>query len=193
MDQQQVYSTEIVREFVIAAHGNLDTVRAMLAEQPGLLNQVYDWGPGGLEDGLAGAAHVGNRVIAEYLLAQGAPVTICAAAMLGDLAQVRHFLEGDPGLANARGAHQIPLLCHAAYSGQLPIVELLDACGCSEGHNQALHAAISSGDTEMVAWLLAHGVTDIDVPDFRDQKPRERAIERNLQDIVILLDDWRKT
>src|SRR5687768_17320682 len=103
MDDRQEYPVELVRDFVIAAHGNLGTVQAMLAEQPGLLEQEYDWGPGGLEGGLAAAAHMGQRAIAEYLLAQGAPSTICAAAMLGDLAQVRTFLESDPALSNARG------------------------------------------------------------------------------------------
>lgn len=190
---QEVYPTETIREFVIAAHGNLDSVQAMLAERPGLLNLEYDWGPGGLEGGLAAAAHMGHRAIAEYLLAQGAPVTICAAAMLGDLAQVRHFLEDDPGLANARGAHEIPVLFHAALSGQVPIADLLDACGCNEGHNQALHAAISFGHTEMVAWLLSHGVTDIEEPDFRDQKPLERAVELKHQAIISLLEDWRQS
>src|SRR4051794_16543660 len=121
MSEQQTYPTDTVRAFVIAAHGDLATVQTMLAEQPGLLNQEYDWGPGGLEDGLAGASHVGQRAVAEYLLEQGAPLTICTAAMLGDLAQVRRFLDGNPALANARGAHQIPVLVHAALSGQLPI------------------------------------------------------------------------
>lgn len=190
MDEQQVFPTERVREFVIAAHGNLDTVKAMLAEQPGLLNQEYDWGPGGLEDAMAAAAHIGQHAIAEYLLAQGAPITICAAAMLGDLEQVRRFLETDLSLANTRGAHQIPVLAHAALSGQLSVVELLHAAGCREGHNLALHAATKFGHTAMVAWLLDHGVTAIDVLDFQDKTPRERAVELNYLDIVRLLDTW---
>lgn len=187
MDDRQQYPVEVVRDFVIAAHSSFDTVQAMLAEQPGLLNQEYDWGPGGLEDGLAAAAHMGQRPIAEYLLARGAPSTICSAAMLGDVERVRAFLENDPALANARGAHQIPVLFHAALSGEAPVAELLDVYGCNEGHNHALHGAISFGHTSMVAWLLAHGVTDIDVPDFRGDKPLQRAIELKHQDIVNLL------
>jgi ankyrin repeat protein len=192
MDEQQAFPEETIRSFVIAAHADLDTVRSMLTQQPGLLNQEYDWGPGGREDGLAAAAHMGNRAIAEYLLANGAPATICASAMLGDLAQVRRFLEDDPSLANARGAHQIPILFHAALSGQVALAELLDTLGCSEGHNNALHAAISFGHTDMVAWLLAHGVTDIAVGDFQDRKPRARALELGHTEIVALLDGWQK-
>jgi len=36
--QEQPPSTEQVREFVIAGHGNLEKVRQMLAENPKLLN-----------------------------------------------------------------------------------------------------------------------------------------------------------
>jgi ankyrin repeat protein len=136
---------------------------------------------------------MGHRPIAEYMLGHGAPITIFAAAMLGDLGQVRQFLENDPALANARGAHEIPLLFHAALSGEVAVAELLDVWGCTEGHDQALHAAISFGRTEMVGWLLTHGVTDIDVPDFREQKPRQRAVELGHQEIVNLLDGWRNS
>ena len=183
MNDQQ----DLIREFVIAAHGDLAKVQAMLAEQPELLNVEYDWGPGGREDGLAAASHMGNRPIAEYLLARGAPPTICAAAMLGDRDQVEAFLKADPSLANARGAHGIPLMFHAAMSGQVPIAELLQAYGCSEGYNHALHGAIAFGHTEMVAWLLSHGVTDVDVPDFENQTPLQRAQALHHRDIVDLL------
>ena len=34
-------STDLIREFVIAGHGNLEKVRKMLAEKPDLLNAAY--------------------------------------------------------------------------------------------------------------------------------------------------------
>ncbi len=34
------------------------------------------------------AAHTGQRAIAEYLLAKGARLEVCTAAMLGDVAEV---------------------------------------------------------------------------------------------------------
>src|SRR5688572_20161515 len=73
-----------VKAFVLAAHSDLDTVQKMLADRPELLNIEYDWGAmGGLETPIGAAAHVGNRAIAEFLLAKGAPSNICVAAMLG--------------------------------------------------------------------------------------------------------------
>ena len=187
MNGQLEYPTETIKEFVIAAHGDVDKVQAMLAEDPRLLNLEFDWGPGGREDGLAAAAHMGHRAIAEYLLAQGAPATICAVAMLGERDQVESFLQGDGSLANARGAHGIPVLFHAAMSGQVPLAELLQAYGCNEGYNHALHGAIAFGHTAMVAWLLSHGVTDVDVPDFQNQTPLQRATAMQHLAIVDLL------
>src|SRR4051794_32277203 len=76
-------TTDQIREFVIAGHGNLEKVKQMLAIHPELLNIANVWRPGDTETALQGAAHVGNREIAEYLLSLGAPMDICCAAMLG--------------------------------------------------------------------------------------------------------------
>jgi hypothetical protein len=108
---------ELVQEFVIAGHGNLDKVKQMLAAQPGLLNAVWDWGGGDWETALGGAAHTGNRDIALHLLAQGARMDIFAAAMLGELAIVRAMLEAFPDLAETPGPHGIPLQAHAKAGG----------------------------------------------------------------------------
>src|SRR5688572_1046420 len=106
-------SGEEIREFVIAGHGNLDKVKTMLAERPALLNLSHEWRPGDTETALQGAAHVGSRPVAEYLLSQGAPLDICTAAMLGDQEKVEFFLQRDPRIIDAMGAHGISLLTHA--------------------------------------------------------------------------------
>src|SRR3954453_17117025 len=117
---------ELIKDFVMASHFDLAKVQAMLKDRPDLLNVEYDWGPqGGTENGIGAAAHVGNRPIAEFFLAQGVPSNICVAAMLGQVDQVKAFLESDPALANARGAHGITVMFHAAMSGSIPVVELL--------------------------------------------------------------------
>ena len=64
------YKTEMVKEFVGAGHGNLDTVKSMLSEYPNLLYARYDWGNGDFEEAIEGAGHVGNRDIANYLIGQ---------------------------------------------------------------------------------------------------------------------------
>src|SRR4029453_3023019 len=57
-----------VKRFVIAGHMNLPAVKAMLAEQPNIINGAIDWGNGDFETALGGASHVGRRAIAEYFL-----------------------------------------------------------------------------------------------------------------------------
>ncbi|HET8678747.1 MAG TPA: ankyrin repeat domain-containing protein, partial [bacterium] len=70
-------STELVRDFVIAGHGDLKKVKAMLAQHPDLLNATYEWKPGDHETAIQAAAHVGNAAVAEHLLSRGAPLEIC--------------------------------------------------------------------------------------------------------------------
>lgn len=184
MDPTPEITPDLVQEFVIAAHGNLEKVKTMLPQQPGLLNipwAMFD------ETALAAASHMGRRDIAEYLLEAGAPLTVCAAAMLGRTDDVAAFLADDPALANAQGAHGIPILFHAAMSGNLAVPELLLAQGGGEGINSALHGAILYGHTDMVAWLLDHGATNLDVPDFEGKTPLRVAVERGHTEIADLL------
>src|SRR5947199_10632453 len=76
-------STDLVREFVIAGHGNLEKVQKMLEERPDLLNAPYAWTESDHETAIQAAAQVGSVPVAEYLLENGAPLEICTAAMLG--------------------------------------------------------------------------------------------------------------
>ncbi len=168
-------------EIVLVAHGDLERVKALLAEDPGLLNLMYEpW----KEDPLAAASHVGNRPIAEYLLEQGAPLRITTAAMLGRVEDVRRFLEQDPGLANATGAHDISLLYHAAMSGVVPIVDMIvENGGSTEAAGHALLGAVQFGHLEMVAWLLDRGA-DPNVPNFQGKTALAIAHEIDRPDIA---------
>ena len=103
----------MVNEFVRKAHGDLPGTRAMLAEQPSLLNATWDWGGGDFETGLGGAGHMGNREIAEFLIGQGARLDIFVASMLGRIDIVRALLTSWPGLLQSKGPHGITLLRHA--------------------------------------------------------------------------------
>jgi hypothetical protein len=107
----------LVNEFVGKSHGDLDRVRALLAEHPALVNAAWDWGNGDWETGLGAAAHVGRRDIALFLLERGARMDIFAAAMLGHLEIVRAMIEAIPGAVQWRGPHGIPLLTHAEAGG----------------------------------------------------------------------------
>lgn len=118
MENKPSIEAALVREFVANAHANLERVKALLNEEPALVNASWDWGGGDWETGLGAAAHVGRRDIAEYLLAHGARLDIFAAAMLGQLAIVQAILADHPTMKDARGPHGIPLLVHAQMGGE---------------------------------------------------------------------------
>jgi ankyrin repeat protein len=168
---------EVIREFVIASHFNLDKVRTMFAERPALLAVQHQWGENDFEDGLGAASHVGNRPIAEFFLEHGVPISIFAAAMLGRTADVEAFIQADPAQANAHGAHRIPILFHAALSGDTTLTDVLLKAGCNEGFDGALHAAIMKGHSDMVNWLLEHGANDLQVLNYEGKTPLKKAIE----------------
>ncbi|MCU1256968.1 MAG: ankyrin repeat family protein, partial [Candidatus Angelobacter sp.] len=58
---------ELVKEFVMAAHVDLEKTKTLLAEAPGLLNATWDWGGGDFEMAIGGAGHMGRRDIALFL------------------------------------------------------------------------------------------------------------------------------
>lgn len=121
--------TEMVKQFVIAAHGDLEKTTKMLETQPALVNATWDWGGGDWETGLGGASHMGNRAIAEHLLAKGARMDVFCAAMLGRIDIVKAFLAADPKVVDLPGPHRIPLIRHAMAGKQDAVVELLKAHG----------------------------------------------------------------
>ncbi len=109
---------ELVKEFVIAAHGNLEKTKSMLAETPALLNATWDWGGGDFEMAIGGAGHMGRRDIALFLIGQGGRFDLFVAAMLGRLDVVKPMLTAFPHLADSKGPHGIPLMAHAQKGGQ---------------------------------------------------------------------------
>lgn len=120
---------DMVREFVIAGHGNLDRTRELLDQHPTLINAAWDWGNGDWETALGGASHMGNREIAEFLLSRGARMDVFCAATTGKIEIVRAFLADDPKVIDLKGPHGIPLIRHAQAGKQEAVVELLVAHG----------------------------------------------------------------
>ena len=120
---------DMVRQFVIAGHGNLDLVKEMLAQQPALINATWDWGGGDWETALGGASHMGNKPIAEYLLAHGARMDVFCATMMGKTEIVKAYLADDPKVVDLKGPHGISLLRHAKAGKQDALVEMLVAAG----------------------------------------------------------------
>jgi hypothetical protein len=106
-----------VKRFVIAGHVNLPAVKAMLAEEPNLINGAIDWGNGDFETALGGASHMGRRDIAEYLLEHNARMDIFAATMLGQIDIVKAAVAAFPNIVHVPGPHGIPLIMHAEKGG----------------------------------------------------------------------------
>lgn len=107
------------KEFVEAAHGDLNKVNQLLETNPGLLN-VAD----GSETAQGAACQMRRKDIIEYLLSQGAEMDIYAACVPGQTDRVRSFLDADPSLVNTKAghAHRKPPLYFAA---EQPEVEAL--------------------------------------------------------------------
>ena len=184
----QTPTREEIEQFVIAAHGNFPKMKELLEANPALLHTRWDKTN---EMAIEATAHVGNKQAAEYLLSKGASLDICTAAMLGMSDKVASFLKTDSKLANAKGAHGIPVLFFAALSGKTEIAELLVSHGSSEGLDGALQGAVRLGHTTMVKWLLDRGAK-VNTKDFEGKTPLEVATARNYTEIVNLLKQHTK-
>ena len=118
MEPKPVIPANLVQEFVGNSHGDLDRVKQLLAQEPGLINAAWDWGGGDFETGLGAASHMGRKDIASFLLEHGARLDIFAAAMLGNLEVVKAALTAHPEALRTPGPHGIPLIVHAEKGGE---------------------------------------------------------------------------
>ena len=108
----------LVKEFVIAGHGDFLKVKSMMQDYPNLIYCKFDWGNGDYEAAIEGAGHVGNKEIANYLLDSGSRVTLYILTMLGRTELVKPILESYPNLIPAKGPHGFTLLHHAKVGGE---------------------------------------------------------------------------
>ncbi len=124
-------AAELVKEWVTKAHSDLARVQELFAQEPRLLNAAWDWGGGDFETALEAAGHVGNRPIAEFLLANGARLNLFCAAMLGKLDIVKSTLTAFPDLKKSGGPHGLKLLHHARKGGEpaKAVLEYLESIG----------------------------------------------------------------
>jgi hypothetical protein len=116
-DRGPAFASDLVKEFVVAGHANLQRTKELLDLQPGLLNASWDWGGGDFETALGGASHMGDREIAQFLLEKGARMDLFAAAMLGMVEIIRKAVEIFPGIHRSLGPHKISLIAHAQKGG----------------------------------------------------------------------------
>lgn len=125
---------KLVKEFVVAGHKNLPLVKEMLNEHPNLIYSSYDWGNSDYEEAIEGAAHLGNKEIANYLISKGARVNLFVLTMLGKTDVVKPTLESYPELIFAKGAHGFTLLHHANVGDAQELSDYLKAKGLDKTH-----------------------------------------------------------
>ncbi len=105
-----------------------------------------------------------NLLMVGYLLAKGAEYNINTAAALGDLQQVREFLEADASLANFNDSCRKRPISAAAERGYAEIVKLLLEHGADPNEPEAqapkgyaLWAAVRANQIDIARTLLEHG------------------------------------
>jgi ankyrin repeat protein len=179
-----------VQDFVRAAHSDLPKVQAMLAEEGALLYASWDWGNGDWENAIEAASHRANRAIANFLLEKGARQSPFCLAMLGHKDAVAALIQVNPYLCQALAPHGLTLLYHAALTNRVDLVELIatNIRGEKAPHfNQALQGAARNGSREVVAWLIANGVSNPNETSFFNGNPLDIAIGRGDDEIVEII------
>ena len=188
--EEEVLTLDQIEAFIVAAHGNLPRVREMLILHPGLLNARHYWTETDSETAIQAAAQTGSVPVVEYLLERGAPLEICTAAMLGRKDDVKRMLDEDPGLIEARGAHGIPLMPHAALSGNVELAKMLYERGATGSISHALSNAVMHGDARMARWLLDNARPDLAWTSYEGKNLLTIARETGKPEMLTLLQEY---
>jgi hypothetical protein len=151
----------LVREMVTVSHFDLKRVQQLVGAQPSLARAAWDWGFGDWESALGAASHMGNRPIAEYLIANGARPSLFSAAMLGQIDVVKAFVAAQPGVQRTRGPHSISLLAHAKAGGEAarPVFDFLSSLGDAGAEPQV---PISQDDQDAIVGAYPFGPAEND-------------------------------
>jgi ankyrin repeat protein len=142
--------------------GDYDRVQALFEAHPLLVAALNALDATRMEETPQGAAaHLFCREILLYMLSQGVHLDLFMACALGRHDAVRLFLEQEPALANATGAHGIHVLNHAA---DAPVARLLLDHGANPNQPvyepwgwTPLHEAAYRGKRELLELLAAAG------------------------------------
>lgn len=147
------------REIVGVSHFDLARVKELLARKPSLAKASWDWGYGDWESALGAASHVGNREIAELLIAHGARPDLFAAAMLGWLDTVKAMVAAQPGCQRIPGPHGITLLAHAKAGGEpaAAVVAYLESIGGADDKPAAQPLADADRDALLGTYRFGPG------------------------------------
>jgi len=132
----------LAREFVAAAHSDLERVRELAHRHPELVHAAVATAEGEWETALAAAAHSGRTDIVAYLLGKGARIDVVAACAMGYDEVVRAIVEAYPVMRDRAPVHGRSL------------VEIVRASGADE-EIEAILASERVGDPADAAPLTA--------------------------------------
>lgn len=155
-NQPPKMDTALIGNFVGACHRDIEAVRSMLKETPGVVNASFNRGGSDWESGMEAAAHMGRTDIADVLIEHKARKCIFWAAMAGEEAIVKAFVQADSGTVNTGGAHNISLMAHAAICGKVSLTSYLKDQG-ARIDNKSLEHAVRGNRKDMVEWLVDNG------------------------------------
>lgn len=162
----------LVKDVVGASHANIKRVQELVTRQPALARASIDWGFGDWETCIDAAAHVGNKPIAELLLANGARPTIFSAAMMGQLDVVKAFCAARPGIQSTYGPHGITLMSHARAGGPdaAPVVQYLTALGGADTPLPSIPLAPADRDALVGRYVYGPGLRDHFIVDVQQDR-----------------------
>lgn len=172
----------LVKEVVGVSHRDLKRVQELVERQPALARASIDWGFGDWEACIDAASHVGNKPIADFLLANGARPTIFSAAMMGQLDVVKAFIAARPGVQRTLGPHGLTLMWHAKQGGPdaAAVVQYLTAIGDADVQATTVQLAAPDRDVLVGKYTYGSGPRDYFTVDVRrDMQGRDQlGIER---------------
>lgn len=161
--------------------GNVDGVRAAVAEDPSLLSAVIDMDA----TAIPLAIYQGQREVAESLREAKGKLTIHEAIVLGDLHEVRRNLAEEKELIEAFSEDGFTPLCLAAYLGHREILDDLLRAGANPNVRSKndldvmpLHSALANGHKEIARALLEAGA-DVKAPGGGGWSPLHYAAHSN--------------
>ena len=117
----------LVLDFVLKAHGDFESIQKMLADDPRLVNAVWEMGDGDWESALDAASHMGRADIVRHLIDNGARLDLLyLAAMFDEVELVRAIIAAFPGVQDVNGVHGFPLRHFAQQGNATKVLAYLD-------------------------------------------------------------------
>jgi hypothetical protein len=161
-------------------------VKEMLEQHPALLDANATWN----ERGIEASSHMALVKGIKFFLNKGVALDVFAASVLGMKDRVVEFMENDPSLVHAKGAHGIPILFYPAIVGNIEIGEYMLEKGvdvnAGAGGMTALHGAATFGQPEFAKFLIERGA-DVNARNYEGKTPLAAAIEAGKADVAEVL------